>query len=146
MLFTGFLADHKRKECASTHRKLNVIFLEDRPESGLHCSYPIPLSRTQSCDLTWEQGVLGHVVPGKGKGDWMDTQYSFFSFPGDAVGKNPPANAGVARNAGLIPGLGRFPWNRKWQAPPVFLPGKFHGQVGYRGPKDLDMTEHISMP
>jgi len=27
-------------------------------------------------------------------------------FPGGSVGKNPPANAG---DAGLIPGLGRFP-------------------------------------
>ena len=27
-------------------------------------------------------------------------------FPGSAVGKNPPANAGDARDAGLIPGLG----------------------------------------
>ena len=30
-------------------------------------------------------------------------------FPGGAVVKNPPANAGDARNVGLIPGLGRFP-------------------------------------
>ena len=48
--------------------------------------------------------------------------------------KNLPANAGDARDAGLIPGLGRFPWRRKWQPIPVFLPGKFHGWkslVGY---------------
>ena len=37
--------------------------------------------------------------------------------------KNPPANAGDARDVGLIPGLGR-----KWQPTPVFLPGEFHGQ------------------
>ena len=30
-------------------------------------------------------------------------------FPGGTVVKNPPANAGDARNVGLIPGLGRFP-------------------------------------
>ena len=30
-------------------------------------------------------------------------------FPGRAVGKNPPANAGDARDVGLIPGSGRFP-------------------------------------
>ena len=30
-------------------------------------------------------------------------------FLGGAVVKNPPANAGDARNVGLIPGLGRFP-------------------------------------
>ena len=37
--------------------------------------------------------------------------------------KNPPANAG---NEGSIPGSGRFPWRRKWQPTPVFLPGKSH--------------------
>ena len=30
-------------------------------------------------------------------------------FPGGSVVKNPPANAGDARNAGLIPGLGKAP-------------------------------------
>jgi len=52
-------------------------------------------------------------------------------FPGDSVVKNPPANA---RDAGLIPGLGRFSWRRKWQSTPVFLPEESHGQrslVGY---------------
>ena len=39
--------------------------------------------------------------------------------------KNLPANAG---DVGLIPGWGKFPWRRKWQPSPVFLPGKFHGQ------------------
>ena len=34
-------------------------------------------------------------------------------------------NAGVT---GSIPGSGRFPWRRKWQPPPVFLPGESHGQ------------------
>ena len=48
---------------------------------------------------------------------------------------------------GLIPGLGWFPWRKKWQTTPVSLPGDFHGQrslVGYSlgGCKELDMTEH----
>ena len=30
-------------------------------------------------------------------------------FPGGAVVKNPPANAGDTRNVGLIPGWGRSP-------------------------------------
>ena len=34
-------------------------------------------------------------------------------FPGGPVVKNPPANAG---DVGSIPGSGRFPWRRKWQA------------------------------
>ena len=31
---------------------------------------------------------------------------------------------------GLIPGSGRFPWKRKWQLTPVFLPRKFHRRRG----------------
>ena len=46
-------------------------------------------------------------------------------FPGDSVVKNPPANA---RDLGSIPGLESFPWRRKWQPTPVFLPGKPRGQ------------------
>ena len=30
-------------------------------------------------------------------------------FPGGTVVKNPPANEEVSRDAGLIPGLGRYP-------------------------------------
>ena len=47
----------------------------------------------------------------------------------------------------MIPGLGRFPWSRKWQPAPVFLPGKFHGQRSLAdysplGRKELDRTAH----
>ena len=52
-------------------------------------------------------------------------------FPDGSVVKNPPANAG---DAGLILGLGRLPWSRKWLPTPVFLPRKSQGQrslVGY---------------
>ena len=41
-------------------------------------------------------------------------------FPGGKVVKNPSANAGDAKDMGLIPG----PGSRKWQPTPVFLPGK----------------------
>ena len=53
-------------------------------------------------------------------------------FPGDSVGKNPPANAG---DAGSIPGLGRSPGEGNGPAP-VFLPGKSHGQ------RSLEETVH----
>ena len=41
---------------------------------------------------------------------------------------------------------GRFPWRRKWQPTPVFLPGKAHGQRGLagcssQGSKESDTTE-----
>ena len=52
-------------------------------------------------------------------------------FPGGSDGKEYAHNAG---DSGLIPGLWRFPWRRKWQPTPVLLSGEFHGQrslVGY---------------
>ena len=42
--------------------------------------------------------------------------------------KNPPANAGDARDMGLISGLGRFPGGGTWQSTSIFLPEKFHAQ------------------
>ena len=65
-------------------------------------------------------------------------------FPGGAVVKNPPANAGDVRR-GYDPWVGKIPWSRKWQPTPIFLPGKSHGQknlADYRlwGHKELDTT------
>ena len=71
-------------------------------------------------------------------------------FPTGSAVKNPPANAGdMAGAVGLTPVSGRFPWRRKWQPTPVFLPGKSHGQrslVGYSpwGHKELDTTEQLN--
>ena len=66
-------------------------------------------------------------------------------FPGGLDGKVSACNAG---EPGLIPGLGRPPWRRKWQPTPVLLPGKFRGQtslVDYSpwGHKELDTTEQL---
>ena len=67
-------------------------------------------------------------------------------FPGGLAGKQSTCNAGDARDAGLIPGLGRSPGGRTWQPSPVILPGESHGQgslTGYGpwGHKESDMTE-----
>ena len=51
--------------------------------------------------------------------------------PGGSEVKESACNAG---DLGSIPGSGRFPWRRKWQPTPVFLPGESHGRrslVGY---------------
>ena len=63
--------------------------------------------------------------------------------------KNPPANSGNPGDVGSIPGSGKIPWRRKWQAIPVFLPGESHGQRSLatyspQGHKESDMTEHLS--
>ena len=64
---------------------------------------------------------------------WLSSKESTFS-------------AGDVRDAGSMPGSGRFPWRRAWQHTLVFLPGEFHGQrslVGYSpcGHEESDMTE-----
>ena len=68
-------------------------------------------------------------------------------FPGGSGSKVSVYNAG---DLGLIPGSGRFPWRRKWQATPVLLPGKSHGQRSLadynpRGLKESNMTDRLSM-
>ena len=59
--------------------------------------------------------------------------------------KNPPVNAGDARNVGSIPGSGRFPGERNGNSLQYYLLRKFHGQrslAGYSSwiRKELDMT------
>ena len=51
---------------------------------------------------------------------------SKYDLPGGSDGKASAYNAG---DPGSIPGLGRFPWRRKWQPTPVFLPGESHGWI-----------------
>ena len=46
------------------------------------------------------------------------------------VVKNWPASAGDLSEASSNPGSGRFPWRRRWEPTPIFLPRKFHGQRG----------------
>ena len=70
-------------------------------------------------------------------------------FPCGSASKESACNAG---DLGLIPGfdpwVGKFPWRRKRQPPPVFLPGESNGQrslVGYcpQGRKESDTTEQL---
>ena len=66
-------------------------------------------------------------------------------FPGGSEVKASARNAG---DLGLIPGSGRFPWRRKWQPTPVFLPGESQGRrslVGYspRARQESDTTERL---
>ena len=51
-------------------------------------------------------------------------------FPGDSAVKNPPA---MQRRRRLDTCIGKIPWRREWQPPPVFLPGKSHGQRSLEG-------------
>jgi len=69
----------------------------------------------------------------------------FISFYYWVVVKNPPARC---EQRGFDPWVGKIPWRRKWQATPVFLPGKSHGRrnlASYSpwGHKESDMTKRL---
>ena len=55
--------------------------------------------------------------------------------------KNPPTSAGDIREVGLISGLGRAPGVGNGSPPPVFLPGKSHGQRSLAGYSPWDRKE-----
>ena len=46
--------------------------------------------------------------------------------------KKLPARAGDEGDSDFTPRSGRFPWSRKWQPTPVFLPENFHGQRAWQ--------------
>ena len=63
--------------------------------------------------------------------------------------KNPPAKCRRWRRCAFDLWSWKFPWKRKWQPTPAFLPEKFHGErnlVGYSpcGLKELDTTKQLS--
>ena len=89
-------------------------------------------------EQTWEYKKFGFSMLNWRLPWWL----KFKDFPGGSDSKESACNAG---DLGLIPGWGRFPWRRKWQPTPVFLPGESNGRkslVGYSpwGCKESDAT------
>ena len=65
------------------------------------------------------------------------------SIPGGTSGKEPTCQSRRQKRS-FDPWVGKYPWSRKWQPTPVFLPGEFHGQRSLAGYSPLgckDMTE-----
>ena len=52
---------------------------------------------------------------------------NIFRFPSWCSGKESTHQRRRCRSLGFNLWVGKIPWRRKWQATPVFLPGKFHG-------------------
>ena len=87
------------------------------------CPWRVPLESLYFVFIS----IKTHKSLGFGNLPWYD--FISILYPiGGAVVKNLPADAGDTRDMDLIPGLGRFPWRRKWQPTLVFLPGKSHEQ------------------
>ena len=77
----------------------------------------------------------------------VSTQLCLFrGFPSGNCGKEPACQCRRRKRCGFHPWVRKILWRRKWQPPPVFLPGEPHGQgslVGYGpwGHKESDSTE-----
>ena len=66
------------------------------------------------------------------KTEFIITSLTIGGFPGSSDGKESKYNA---RDLGLIPGSGRFPWRRDRLPTPVFL--GFPGGLGFQGSNTL---------
>ena len=53
-----------------------------------------------------------------------------WGFPG---GTEPTCQCRRLKRRGFDPWIGKIPWRRAWQPPPVSLPGEFHGQRHLEG-------------
>ena len=89
---------------------------------------------THSSVLAWripgteEPGGLPSMGSHRVGHNWSDLAVAVaMGFPDSSTGKEPSFHAGDTGDDGSIPGL-KFPWKRKWQSTPVFLPEKSHGQ------------------
>ena len=103
----------------------HTVLMEPENMPTYACAYAI-LCPNSLC-------IIGKLRPPRGR-DWFRAQFvGRRGFPAGSAIKNSPASAGDAGNAGSVPELGRFPWRRKWQPMPVFLPGESHGQKRLAG-------------
>ena len=73
-----------------------------------------------------------------------------WGFPGSAVVKTPPANAGKTRDMGLIPRLGRSPGEGNGYLANGILPERVHGQRSLAdyspwGHEESDTTEQLKL-
>ena len=121
-----FNCSNEIKGPVHSHSLLQKIFLTQGSNPGLlHCRqiiYHLSHQRSPSISLLFWVSLVAQRV------------------------KSLPA---PARDPGLIPGSGGFPWRKEWLPSPVFLLGEFHGQRSLAGyslckHKELDTTEWIT--
>ena len=80
--------------------------------------------------------IRSNVLQGNGQDTnciLLNPEHLKYVFSGDAVVKKKKSACQYRRRR-FDPWVGKIPWRRKWQPPPVFLPGESHGQrslVGY---------------
>ena len=115
---------------------------------------------THSSILAWrmpwtEKWAAVHEVTKSGKCDSPDSRVTaavetltngFTGFPRWRSGKESACQCRTCKRCGFDPWVVKIPWRRKLQPPPVFFPGKFHGQRSLAscspwGPRESDTAE-----
>ena len=62
-------------------------------------------------------------------------------FPGGASGKEPAFQHRRCKRPGFDPWVGKIPWKRAWQHPPIILPGESYGERSLGGYSPQDHEE-----
>ena len=112
------------RNCLSKLKDLMRSFIATGQDQGVCRACP-PLLRPQVIFLVSFSGFFNFASD-----NFLTAPPLISGFTRSLVGKESDCNAG---GLGLIPGSGRFPWRRKWQPIPVFLPRQFRGQRSLAG-------------
>ena len=79
------------------------------------------------------QHILGRVFQKMSKiKKALHEEYQSFFCTVMLTGKNTPDSAGEVRDL-LGPWVGKISWRRRWQPPPIILPGEPRGQRSLQG-------------
>ena len=92
--------------------------------SVLQCSDCSKIKIKNSKESQW--GITIHLQRWL-KWIWLRTSNIEEQFPGGASDKEPTCQCRWDKKCRFDPWVGKISWRRKWQATPVFLPGKPHG-------------------
>ena len=110
--------------------------------------------RSRFTDIENKLVVTSGVMEGEGQSRGREVRSTTIGYkrnynglPDGAISKEPARQCRRCKRRRFDPWVGEIPWRRKWQPPPVFLPGESHGQrnlAGYSpwGCKELDKNEH----
>ena len=110
--------------CCSVTESWLTLQTHERQHARLPCSSLSPRVCSNSCPLSqWCYPSISSFVT-----SFSSCLQSLNSSRASLVTQMVKESACNVGDLGSISGLGRFPWRKKWQPIPVFLPEKFHEQ------------------
>ena len=111
--------------------KVSVYWADQKPEKGLGA---LAAARTMLLMMTRHvAGCRAHTSWEGGSPYWTQshTNENYELYTGLSKwrsGKESSCQCRRLKRHGFDSWVGKIPWRRKWQPPPVLLPGKFHGR------------------